>query len=101
MAESLKVNPSELHLAAGKIEGHASDFATAHQAAHRRAGQAAVGSGLAAAALQEGLGVWEADGTHFGEHFIKHADGHRTAADAYTQVDGGEAANIQDAGTAL
>lgn len=97
----LKVNPAELHLAAGQIEGHAGDFATAHQAAHWRAGQAALGSGLAAAALTGMLEEWESDDTRFGEHFTQHADGHRTAADAYLKADGGGASGIGDAGSAL
>jgi hypothetical protein len=60
-----------------------------------------LGSGLAGAALPQLLGAWESDGTRFGEHFTKHADGHRTAAAAYTQTDDGSSERISDAGSAL
>ncbi|MET0475980.1 MAG: type VII secretion target [Mycobacterium sp.] len=101
MPEPLKVSPSELHVAADKIDGHAVDFATAHQSTHQQAGLVALGTGLAGAALPHMLGVWESDGTHFGEHFTKHADGHRTAADAYALADDDGAARIGDAGSTM
>ena len=101
MSESLKVSPSELHAAADKITSHAADFATTHAATHQRAGLAALGSGLAAAALPQLLGAWESDGTHFGEHFAKHADGHRAGATAYTRTDADSSERLNDAGSAL
>jgi hypothetical protein len=97
----LKVDPSELQMAADKIDGHAAEFATTHAATHQRAGQAALGSGLAAAALPQLLGAWESDGTRFGDHFIKHAEGHRTAAGVYTRSDEDGSERISDAGSAL
>lgn len=101
MAESFEVSPSELHLTAGKIDGHAGDFAAAHQAAHWRASQAVLGSGLAGAALPEMLGAWESAAARFSERFTTHADGHRAAANAFVRADGGEANRIGAAGTAL
>jgi hypothetical protein len=99
--EPLKVNPSELQMAADMIDGHAAAFATTHATTHQRAGQAALGSGLAGVALPQLLGAWESDGTRFGEHFTKHADGHRTASAAYTQTDDEGSERISDAGSAL
>jgi hypothetical protein len=99
--EPLKVDPSELQIAADKIDGHAAGFGTTLAATHQRAGQVALGSGLAAAALPQLLGAWENDGTRFGEHFTKHADGHRTAATAYSRTDADSSERISDAGSAL
>jgi hypothetical protein len=88
-------------MAADKIDGHAAAFATTHATTHRRAGHAALGSGLAAAALPHLLGAWESDGARFGDHFTKHADGHRTAAATYAQIDDSSSERISDAGSAL
>jgi uncharacterized protein YukE len=97
----LKVNPSELRVAADKIDGHAADFAAAHQAAHRRAGDVALGSGVAGAALPQMMGAWDSDGTEFAKRFTAHAEGHRAAANAYMQTDDGSANRIGDAGSAF
>jgi hypothetical protein len=99
--EPLKVDPTELQVTADQLDGHASVFGTAHQAAQSRAGKAALGSGLAAAALPGMLEAWESDGAHFGTHFAKHAQGHRDAAGAYVKTDDGNAGRIDGAGSAL
>jgi hypothetical protein len=101
VVESMEVDPPELHLTAEKIACHAGDFSAAHRAAHWRASQAVLGSGLSAAGLPDMLGAWESDGARFAERFTGHADGHRAAANAYAQADDGGAERIGDAGSAL
>lgn len=99
--EPVKVDPSDLQMAADQIDGHASGFRSAHEAAHARVGNASLGSGLAAAALPGMLSAWEADGAHFNERFTTYAQGHRKAAAAYTRTDGHSAGEIDDAGAGL
>lgn len=100
-SEPLKVDPTELRMAADQLDGHASSFRTAHQTAQSRASQAALGSGSAASALPEMLAAWEADGTRFDKHFTRHAQAHRAAADSYGTTDAESAGGIDDAGSAL
>ncbi|WP_231643293.1 ESX-1 secretion-associated protein [Mycolicibacterium baixiangningiae] len=88
-------------MTADQLDGHASGFRTAHNAAHSRASKAALGSGFAAAALPGMLAAWDADGAKFDEAFARHARGHREAADAYARTDAGSAGRIDDAGSAL
>jgi hypothetical protein len=99
--EPLKVDPTELHVTAGQLDGHSSDFLTAHQTAHSRAGHANLGSGLSKAALPQMLAVWEADAARFAKHFATHAEGHREAATQYVKTDTAGADEIDDAGAAL
>jgi hypothetical protein len=96
--EPLKVDPIELRMTADRLDGHSSDFSTEHLKAHAAASEAALGSGLSAAALPEMLAAWEADGAHFGERFTTHAEGHRGAAGAYERTDSSGAGRITDAG---
>ncbi|MBN3509611.1 hypothetical protein [Mycolicibacterium nivoides] len=99
--EPLQVNPADLHATAQGLDSHAAGFAETHRGASARVGQAALGSGLAAAALPELLTAWVDDGIHFGAQFTKHAEGHREAAIGYEQTDGGCAAGIEDASSDL
>ncbi|WP_244438553.1 type VII secretion target [Mycolicibacterium septicum] len=99
--EPLKVTPAELQSAADKLDGHGSDFVTAHQAAHERAGQVRLGSGLASGALPGMLTAWETDVTRFGKQFAGHAEDYRVAATGYADTDADGAAGIDDAGSAL
>jgi len=85
--EPVVVRPSELHVAARRIDCQAVDFAEAHRSALWRASQAALGSGLSGAALPQMVGVWQTDATGFGERFTQHADGHRAAAGAYLHTE--------------
>jgi Excreted virulence factor EspC, type VII ESX diderm len=101
VAEPVKLRPAELHATAAEIDNHADDFSVAHQAAHRRAGEAVMGSGLSAGALPEMLGAWEVDRVRSGEQFTHHADRHRTAANAFAQADHGGADRIRGMGPAL
>lgn len=97
--EPLKVDPTELRMTADQLDGQAGGFRTAHQAAQSQASKAALGSGVAAAALPGMLAAWEADGTRFDEQFTKHAQGHREAANHYVGTDAGGADRIDDAGS--
>jgi hypothetical protein len=99
--DPLKVDPAELHLTANQLDGHASDFLTAHQAAHSRASHAALGSGLSAAALPQMLTAWEAESARLGKHFATNAEGHREAATRYVKIDTAGAEGIDDASAAL
>ena len=99
--EPLQVTPAELRTAAEELDNHAAGFAEAHQGAAARAGQTALGSGLAAAALPEMLAEWENQGLRFGSHFIQHAEGHREAAAGYEVTDDGCASGIDDASAEL
>lgn len=87
-------------MTADQLEGHASGFRTAHEAAQSRASKASLGSGIAAAALPGMLAAWEADGAQFDENFARHARGHREAAEAYVRTDAGSAGRIDHAGSA-
>lgn len=99
--DPLKVDPTELRMAADRLDDRASGFRSAHQAAHSRAGNAALGSGSAAAALPKMLAAWEADEARFAKDFAKHARGHREAADSYVRTDAGGAEAVEDAGSAM
>ncbi|WP_064400416.1 type VII secretion target [Mycobacterium sp. IS-1590] len=99
--DPLKVDPTELRMAADRLDGQASGFQSAHQAAHSRAGNTALGSGSAAAALPKMLAAWEADGARFAGNFAKHAQGHREAADSYVRTDAGGAEAVEGAGSAM
>ena len=99
--EPLEVDPTALRIAANRIDGHAVDFSSDHQRAHSGASQAVLGSGLAGAALTEMLAAWEAEGTRFGKHFVKHAEGHREAANSYERTDGDNAFGINTADSEL
>lgn len=96
--EPLKVDPTELRMAADQLDGHASEFRETHRAAHSRASKASLGSGAAAAALPGMLAAWEADGANLYEDFARHARGHREAADAYMRTDAGSADRIDGTG---
>jgi hypothetical protein len=99
--DPLKVDPTELRLTADQLDGQASGFRTAHEAAHSRAGGVALGSSQAAAALPGMLAAWESDGTRFDKHFATYAQRHREAADKYASTDSGNAGGIDDAGSVL
>ena len=99
--EPLKVDPTELHMTADRLDGHASAFRTAHQAAQSRASKAALGSGSAAAALPGMLAAWDAESARFGEYFTKYAQAHREAAAGYARTDASGAEGINDAGSGL
>lgn len=100
-SQKLRVDPTELHLSADHIDAHSAEFLAGHQATHRQASQARLGSGLAGAALPAMLAEWEADGVRFGEHFTGHAEGHREAAAQYLGSDIGNAEGISDTGSWL
>jgi Excreted virulence factor EspC, type VII ESX diderm len=99
--EPLKVDPTELRLTADQLDGQASGFRTAHEAAQSRAGGVALGAGAAAAALPGMLEAWESDGTRFDKHFAAYAQRHRDAADRYASTDSDNANGIDDAGSVL
>ncbi|WP_441961912.1 ESX-1 secretion-associated protein [Mycolicibacterium houstonense] len=99
--ESLQVDPAELRVAADRLDGQANSFVEKHQGAHARAGGTALGSGQAATALPQMLAAWEEQGLRFGEHFARHAEGHRQAATGYEKTDETAAAGIDDAGSEL
>lgn len=101
MPEPLRVDPVEVRLTGGRIEGHAGEFLTAHQSAHQQAGQVSIGSGAASAALAQMLGAWENAGAHFATQHAKHADNHHQAAAEYVSTDTDGAASISGAGTTL
>ncbi|HKP39622.1 type VII secretion target [Mycobacterium sp.] len=99
--EPLKVDPTELHLTADQLDGHASDFLTAHQTAHSQASQVNLGAGLSTAALPHMLAAWETDSARFAKRFATNAEGHRDAATRYVKTDTASADGIDDAGAAL
>lgn len=99
--EPLKVDPTELHVTADQLDGHASDFLTAHQTAHSQASQVNLGSGLSTAALPKMLTALETDSARFAKHFATNAEAHRDAATRYVKTDTAGADGIDDAGSAL
>jgi hypothetical protein len=101
MAKALRVDPVELRVTAEALSSHAEEFSATHGQAHSRAGQVALGASKAAAALPAMLAEWQTAGTRFAAYHVKHADGHRAAADAYTKTDSGCADEIEAAGRDL
>ena len=99
--DPLKVDPTELNLTADQLDGHRSDFLSAHETAHSRASHAKLGSGLSTAALPQMLAAWETDSARFGKHFATNAQGHREAAAQYVKTDNSSADGIDDASAAL
>jgi len=98
--EPLRVDPTELHAAAGHLEGHANEFMANHRKTHSRASQTRLGSGLSAAALPQMLTSWEDESSRLGDIFATHAAGHREAAALYVKTDIAGADEIDDAGSA-
>lgn len=99
--EPLKVDPTELVLAAGQLDGQAAGFRAAHQSAHARASHAALGAGTSAAALPGMLAAWESDGIRYDRQFTSLSEKHRAAAAKYAATDDQESADIDNAGSAL
>ncbi|MHA3022950.1 WXG100 family type VII secretion target [Mycobacterium sp. BMJ-28] len=101
MAKPLRVDPAQLQVTAESLHRHAESFSATHEQAQSRAGSVALGASKAAAALTATLGEWQTSATQFAAHHVKHADGHRAAAQAYTQTDTGAADEIEAAGRDL
>lgn len=99
--EPLEVDPTDLRVAADRIDGHASDFGAAQEAARSRASSARLGSGLAAAGLPAMVAAWESNGVRFARQFGEHAQGHREAAASYMRTDSESAGGIDGAGSVL
>lgn len=100
MGEPLRVDPEELGISAGQLDGQAGSFHAEHEAAHVKAAGVALGS-ASGAALKEMLSGWEAERAQFGEVFTGHADAHREAAGRYVQGDAGGAEAIDSAASSL
>lgn len=100
MAGQLRVDPLALHLTAGQIDGHASDFLTTHQQSHAQAGSVTLGSGTASAAMTPMLEAWDSDGSRLHQRLATLADNHREAATRYTNTDSGSAEGIDNAASA-
>lgn len=101
MGKSLRVDPAQLQVTAESLSSHAESFTTAHTQAQSRAGSVALGAGKAAAALPAMLSEWQTSASQFAAHHVKHADGNRAAAAAYTKTDDGAADEIEAAGRDL
>ncbi len=101
MAKPLRVDPAQLQVTAESLSSHAESFTSTHAQAQSRAGSVALGTSKAAAALPGMLSEWETSATQFAAHHVKHADGHRAAAAAYTKTDSGSAEDIEAAGRDL
>jgi len=65
MAKPLRVDPAQLHVTADSLSSHAESFTATHAQAHTRAGQVALGTSEAAAALPAMLTEWQNSGTRF------------------------------------
>lgn len=100
LEEPLRVDPEELGMAAGQLEGQAGSFATDHEAAHAKAAGVTLGS-ASGAALAGMLSAWESERVQFGAAFTGHADAHREAAGRYVQGDDGGAAAIDGAASSM
>nr|WP_109790309.1 type VII secretion target [Mycolicibacterium cosmeticum] len=100
MGEPLRVDPEELGLTAGQLEGHAAAFAADHEAAHTKAAGVTLGS-ASGAALAGMLSAWEGERAQFGAVFTGHADAHREAARRYLQGDDRGAEAIGDAASSM
>ncbi|GAA2545355.1 hypothetical protein GCM10010409_20270 [Mycolicibacterium diernhoferi] len=98
--QPLRVDPTELQVAADQLDAQASSFVTAHHASHSRAGHAALGAGLSAAALPEMLAVWDSNVARSHQRFAALAEDHRIAATKYRVTDAHGAEHIDDAGPA-
>lgn len=99
--EPLKVDPTELVLTAGQLDGQSAGFRTGHQSAHSRASHSALGAGLSAGALPGMLAAWESDSIRYEQKFTSLSDKHRAAAEKYAATDDQESDDIHNAGSAL
>lgn len=100
-ARPLRVDPTQLRMTADSLSSHAQSFSATHERAQARAGGVALGAGSAAAALPAMLAEWQNSTVQFAAHHVKHADGHRAAAEAYTRTDTGTADDLEVAGRGL
>ncbi len=96
MGESLRVDPDDLGMNAGQLEGHGASFAADHEAAHTKAAGVSLGS-TSGAALAGMLSAWENERVQFSAVFTDHADAHREAARRYVHGDIAGTEAIDDA----
>ncbi|PEG55490.1 type VII secretion target [Mycolicibacterium diernhoferi] len=97
----LKVDPTELQLAADQLEGQAGSFTSAHRSSHEKAGHASLGASASTAALPAMLASWDDDCARYSERFATLAGHHRVAAAKYSATDDRGADDIDAAGSAL
>lgn len=100
MGEPLRVDPEELGVAAGRLEGHGLSFVADHEAARAKAAGVSLGA-ASGAALAGMLSAWEDERARFGAVFVGHADAHREAAGRYVQSDTEGSEAIDDAASAM
>ncbi|MBO0678872.1 ESX-1 secretion-associated protein [Mycolicibacterium sp. S2-37] len=96
--EPLEADPSELHSAAARLDGHTGEFRSAQDAVRSRAAGVVLGSGVAGAALAGLLAAWDSETARLGAAGVRLAEGHRQAAQAYVRTDADGAGWIGEAG---
>lgn len=95
MADELEVDPIDLHMSSDHMVMHHADLQATHAAAHADIEAAQSGwVGTSAAALQAKFAEWQADAEALRSDVAAHADAFRTAAHAYTTVDGQNAESV-------
>lgn len=101
MPEVVRVTPEDLHVSAVTVDTYADNVQAQHFAADNRMEAAQRGLPVgSAAALNLAITKWQADTSKIFGRMIDHADGFRSGAAAYQQVDSRSASQIQDAGQA-
>jgi hypothetical protein len=69
-------------MTAESLSSHADWFLAKHTQAQETASQVVLGAGKSTAALPAMVREWQAAGQRFAARHVKHADGHRVAAEA-------------------
>ncbi|WP_193047404.1 WXG100 family type VII secretion target [Mycolicibacterium baixiangningiae] len=102
MPEQVRVTPEDLHVSAATLDTHADNVQSKHLAADARIDSAQPGlPANSAAATEAAMSKWQADTSKLFGRMIDHADGLRTGAAAYQNVDLDSASNVRDAASEL
>jgi hypothetical protein len=96
--EPLVTDAVELWSVADRLDGQAGEFRSAQDGVRSRAAGVVLGSGVAGAALPGLLAAWDAESGRLADAAVRHANGHRRAADAYVGTDAEGAGWIGEAG---
>lgn len=100
--EGLRVDPTEVLIAADHVDVAADNLRADHGSAHSRIGAAQPGwIGSSAAALTASAAKWEEDSTRHYSELVGHVEALRSAASMYTGTDSQEKAAIDTAASGL
>jgi uncharacterized protein YukE len=102
VARDLRVDPVEVRLAGGQVDGHAGDFLAGHVAANARIAAARRGFiGDSVVALGELAAHWNEESASHHRELCEHAEDLRAAAGIYEATDTDVATTIEAAAADL